>query len=88
VDNGSHPVTNGSDPWPFVAAEIPHAWVEVRNVFTEPQPGFMALAEARFRAGEKEYKGTSGEWLRKPTSKVSRSRPRRLCNNRMPLSQG
>lgn len=65
MEAGSHPVMNGSDPWPFLQAEIPHAWVEVKNLFMDPPDGFMALAEARFRQGEKEYKGTPGEWLRK-----------------------
>jgi len=66
VDAGSDAVMSGADPWPFIREEIPRAWVEVKAVFMEPQPGFMALAEARFRQGEAEYKGTSGEWLRKP----------------------
>ena len=64
--SGSDLVSSGADPWPFIREEIPRAWVEVKAVFMEPQPGFMALAEARFRQGEKEYKGTSAEWLRKP----------------------
>lgn len=65
METGSHPVESGSDPWPYIEAEIPSAWVEVKNIFMEPPAGFMALAEARFRQGEKEYKGTPGEWLRK-----------------------
>lgn len=64
--DGSHPVTTGADPWPFIEQEIPHAWVEVRNIFMEPPKGFMTLAHKRFRIGEEEYRGTSGEWLRKP----------------------
>lgn len=67
MGTGSHPVNGGADPWPFIEAEIPHAWTEVKNLFMDPPTGFMALAEARFRQGEKEYRGTSGEWLRKPS---------------------
>ena len=80
MGDGSHAVMNGSDPWPFIEAEIPHAWVEVRSIFLEPQPGFMHLAEARFRAGEKEYKGTSGEWLRKPSDWFDNERYQELVD--------
>lgn len=80
MDNGSDAVASGADPWPFIAQEIPHAWVEVRNVFMEPPAGFMSLAEKRFRKGEQEYRGTSGEWLRKPEDWFDRERIEELCD--------
>jgi hypothetical protein len=54
------------DLWPWIEAEIPHAWVEVKNVFLQPQPGFVRLAKARYEVGQKEYKGTADEWLNQP----------------------
>lgn len=80
MEAGSHPVVSGSDPWPFIQAEIPSAWVEIKNIFLEPPTGFMALAEARFRQGEKEYRGTSGEWLRKPVDWFDNERMQELVD--------
>ena len=48
------------DAWPYVSAEIPAAWEKVRRMFNDPPAGFLQLAEARYRAGEREYKR---EWL-------------------------
>lgn len=80
MESGGHPVTNGADPWPFIEQEIPSAWVEVKNVFMQPPQGFMTLAEKRFRKGEEEYKGTSGEWLRKPEDWFDRERIEELVD--------
>ena len=73
-------IPEGQDAWPLIEAEIPSAWVEVKNLFMQPQPGFMALAKARYEQGQKEYAGTDGEWTTKPEDWFDNERYAELCD--------
>jgi hypothetical protein len=55
-----------NDPWPFIVAEMDAAWREAGAMLQSSPRGFLHAAEARYKKGQEEYAGTTGDWMNWP----------------------